>query len=619
MSEAARARAVIRATVRSAVLFTVLAFGWTACSDSPTAPRNLTTRPAHDVMADSDADGVDDGLDNCPQYPNPGQEDLDGDGVGEPCDPDPADADADQIPDYKDNCPAQYNPDQLDSDQNGVGDACANVIKKKDSDGDSIDDIIDNCPEHPNPTQEDADADGLGDVCDPFPTDPTNLDSDEDGVSDGYERCPGFPDFRNSDGDDMPDGCDPFPFDPTNSDFDHDGLGAHQDNCPGVANPDQIDSDGDGMGDACDLFPADPGNDADGDGRGAESDNCPTTANDNQRDSDHDGIGDACDPTPFPDQDGDGVFDPNDNCPTVMNPAQGDFDGDGIGNECDTDQDGDGIVNLVDNCPKVPNADQRDVDGDGIGDVCDEPNVAPIVTAIRLPSAPVAVGTSVSIGVDFTDPGSSDKHSAVINWEVSSTSTAIALGARSFNGEFTFSQAGVYTVVATVTDNSGASGSRSSTIELPAYIVVYDPAAGFVTGGGWFNSPAGACRTTACSATTTGKATFGFVSKYHHGAATPTGNTEFQFKAGDLRFSTTTYEWLVVAGTRARFKGEGTINGAGRYGFMLTAIDGGQSDQFRIKIWNVDTGAVVYDNKMGSAEDSDDATALDGGNIAIHK
>jgi hypothetical protein len=34
--------------------------------------------------------------------------------------------------------------------------------------------------------------------------------------------------------------------------------------------------------------------------------------------------------------------------------------------------------------------------------------------------------------------------------------------------------------------------------------------------------------------TLTGKANFGFVSKYQKGQSTPDGNTEFQFKAGDL-------------------------------------------------------------------------------------
>ena len=53
----------------------------------------------------------------------------------------------------------------------------------------------------------------------------------------------------------------------------------------------------------------------------------------------------------------------------------------------------------------------------------------------------------------------------------------------------------------------------------------------------------------------------------------PTGTTEFQFKVADFNFHSDSYEWLVVAGASAKFKGVGTINGQGEYKFMLTAVD----------------------------------------------
>jgi len=143
------------------------------------------------------------------------------------------------------------------------------------------------------------------------------------------------------------------------------------------------------------------------------------------------------------------------------------------------------------------------------------------------------------------------------------------------------------------------------------YLAVYDPSAGFVTGGGWIDSPAGA---SADYPDAVGKATFGFVSKYKKGAAVPTGNTEFQFKAGDLNFQSDSYDWLVIAGDKAMYKGTGTINGTGDYGFMLSATDS-DPDLFRIKIQDKINDDVIYDNK----QDGEDGTQLGGGQIIVHK
>lgn len=89
-----------------------------------------------------------------------------------------------------------------------------------------------------------------------------------------------------------------------------------------------------------------------------------------------------------------------------------------------------------------------------------------------------------------------------------------------------------------------------------------------------------------------------------------------------LNFSSTAYEWLVIANHRAQFKGSGTINGSGTYSFMLTAIDGNLTnsqdyDSFRIKIWDEDE-VIIYDNQMGKSDTGDNATELGGGSIVIH-
>ena len=42
-------------------------------------------------------------------------------------------------------------------------------------------------------------------------------------------------------------------------------------------------------------------------------------------------------------------------------------------------------------------------------------------------------------------------------------------------------------------------------------------------------------------------------------------------------------------------------------------------DLYRIKIWDKDTGLVIYDSQMDDDEDADPDTAIGGGSIVIHK
>ena len=173
----------------------------------------------------------------------------------------------------------------------------------------------------------------------------------------------------------------------------------------------------------------------------------------------------------------------------------------------------------------------------------------------------------------------------------------------------TYAEAGIYDVCLTV--NDGTVDSE----EVCTSAVVYDPSAGFVTGGGWIDSPEGAYKP---DASLTGKANFGFVSKYKKGATAPTGQTEFQFQTGSLNFHSDSYQWLVVTGANfARFKGDGTINGendanGNAYKFMIWAGDD-TPDTFRIKIWSEDdegNETNVYDNGFDQE--------ISGGQIVIH-
>ncbi|MFP6737620.1 MAG: thrombospondin type 3 repeat-containing protein, partial [Planctomycetota bacterium] len=118
-------------------------------------------------LPDTDGDGFHDGIDNCWEISNGGQEDDDDDGVGDVCD----------------NCPDSANTDQADLDQNGMGDACDDVdgdgtidtedncvdianADQADEDEDALGDVCDNCPSAANANQEDGDGNGIGDACD---------------------------------------------------------------------------------------------------------------------------------------------------------------------------------------------------------------------------------------------------------------------------------------------------------------------------------------------------------------------------------------------------------------------------------------------------------------------
>lgn len=250
-------------------------------------------------------------------------------------------------------------------------------------------------------------------------------------------------------------------------------------------------------------------------------------------------------------------------------------------------------------------------------------NVPPSITCLTVPTDPIGIGTTATAGVEFTDPGSGDNHEVCWDWGDGSSSTSTLTGGeRITTNTHTYAGAGIYTIAVTVMDDDGGAGSMTS----ENYVVVYDPDGGFVTGGGWIESPAGAY---AANPDLTGKATFGFVSKYKKGSSVPTGQTEFQFQVADLNFHSDEYDWLVVAGAKAKYKGTGTINGEGTYTFMISAIDADinkkdtfEIDRFRIKIWEEDGSAnevIIYDNGLGADLEDDNAlTEIGRGSIVIH-
>ena len=220
----------------------------------------------------------------------------------------------------------------------------------------------------------------------------------------------------------------------------------------------------------------------------------------------------------------------------------------------------------------------------------------------------------MTASASFTDPDDGDAVDATWTWGDGATSPG-TLGAGTVSGTHAYAAPGVYTVELALSD-----GEAVATAAATQYTVVYDPDGGFVTGGGWILSPAGAC---AADPAVAGRATFGFVAKYRKGQTVPTGETQFQFRAAGMDFRSTGYEWLVIANSKAQYRGVGTVDGRGSYGFMLTAVDGDLRgtgpDTFRIRIWDRADDAVVYDNMIRAPDTADPLTVLGGGSVVVHR
>jgi hypothetical protein len=233
-------------------------------------------------------------------------------------------------------------------------------------------------------------------------------------------------------------------------------------------------------------------------------------------------------------------------------------------------------------------------------DLVADPNPAPVHSAVQL-SAEVESGTDVPVGfADYSLDGGDTWAPLGDAWvydelieTVSDTITAP-------------DDPGSYKLCVRATDNYLNLGEPTCIT-----LVIYDPDGGFVTGGGWIDSPVNQDHP---YMRVGGKANFGFVVKYKKDGAVPKGNMEFVFQAGDLNFHSTSYEWLLVTESNAaRFTGTGNIDGADTYEFMIWAGDGtgpDGADTFRIKIWEGEEDNPLYDNGLDQS--------LGGGSIVVH-
>ena len=181
---------------------------WAANNSFPDLQNDWNNDGQGDACDDSDNDKVVDGIDNCRDIPNTGQENADGDRFGDACD---TNDDNDLVPDSLDNCPLVPNNGQENGDGDLHGDAC------------------DLCPGFNHPDNGDADGDGVGNPCDP--------DADADGICSAGGPLSVQRGLESSPGGMCRPGRGPGP----------------SDNCPLDPNESQMDTDSNGVGFACDA------------------------------------------------------------------------------------------------------------------------------------------------------------------------------------------------------------------------------------------------------------------------------------------------------------------------------------------------------------------------------
>jgi uncharacterized delta-60 repeat protein len=236
----------------------------------------------------------------------------------------------------------------------------------------------------------------------------------------------------------------------------------------------------------------------------------------------------------------------------------------------------------------------------------------PVVGPITTP-APFLINTPAMVSATFTYNIPTDQHTAVWNWGDNTTSAGVvaeANGMGTVTGSHIYAAPGIYPVTLTVTDQRGASGSATAT---PG-VVVFDLVIGGIIGNGFFiGSPV------ALAASAAGKVQFQLAAKYTGNGAVPQGEAVVQFKSARRIFRSTSLDWLVIAGSTAWYQGTGTIQGAGSYGFLVSARSGSKgAGKIRIRIWNKATGALVYDTQPGAPFGAEPTTPIRGGRIALH-
>jgi len=240
----------------------------------------------------------------------------------------------------------------------------------------------------------------------------------------------------------------------------------------------------------------------------------------------------------------------------------------------------------------------------------DVPAIA--IEAIVTPAIPVLVNAPMLASAAFADADPAGTHSATWDWGDATLivgTVAEAFGSGVASGTHAYASPGLYPLDLTVTDNDDGSALGEKGFQ---YVAVYDPAAGGITGGGTFESPAGAYTANPAA---TGSAIVVINANYQSGENVPRGATSFRFHSANLVFESAGYDWLIVRGSQAFLQGSGLLNGGPcKFLVAIKNTGGSPSTALRFEFWD-DTG-VLYDSQPGYPTPADPTTPLSG-NVTI--
>jgi len=262
---------------------------------------------------------------------------------------------------------------------------------------------------------------------------------------------------------------------------------------------------------------------------------------------------------------------------------------------------------------------------DGIGNTATKTVEVRVPHNIKNPHSGQAfkVGSTVSFEGEFWDKAG-NSHTA--KWLIDENTTVKATVTEpsgnkngKVTGSYKFTAPGVYKLQMNVTDQKGITHYSNTAGDLEAIVVIYDPNGGFAYGGGYYNSPAGALRS---SPSATGKASYGFTLNYFKNSTYPKGETQFDFKVGSFEFNALNFEYLVINNSMSQFKGTGKIiGGQSGVGFTMTVVDGQLDgsgvDKIRMKIYNRSNGSIIYDNQPGASDAALPTQAVGANSIVV--